>query len=1038
MNTSQLTVAQQGIWYLCQSEDAASAAYNMVFAFATSKQVDVGLLQSSVQHVSRRHELLRASITVQAGVPRLGIPDATDAPPVPVAVVRDTLQNLALAESSRPFDLSVAPLMRVTVVQPEAGAHGGVVVALPHIIFDGVSADIFLEELAAVSVAQAAGRDPCLSEAPASAAEIVREESGFCGSSEGREALQKTLARLAGIPSRLALPTRSHVASRSSAVSCAQKEEFWLSQEMVARVNSASQVLRVSSVAFHLAAFSILVRRFTGQGDFGICIPVSNRQTPATMTAIGYLTNLAIVRARISPRARVTNVFADIQDQLFDLMEASGLPYPLVAKGMKRVGENIQGPLQQIGFGYSVAMPRAMQLADQVLEYAEFAPRFAKNELKLDLQETSEGLRGWLLYDSDLFDAELIARMGAAYRQMVEALLDAIAAGLNPGIDELPVLPAADEEQLLLHWNCVSATATSDAGLHDLFDDRAAISPDAVAVTCQGRSLTYRELDARANQVAHALREMGVGPDVLVGICLERSLEMVVGLLAILKAGGAYVPLDPGHPAQRLGQMLHDSRALVLLTTESLLSALPPHDAQVLVVDATNERIARQPTTKLTTVSRAEHLAYCLFTSGSTGRPKGVALSHANATAFLTWARQAFGKELSGSVLFATSICFDLSIFELFGTLSAGGTVVLVPSALALVDAAADVDVDLINTVPSAAKALIESNRLGKRLAVLNLAGEPLPRKLARAIHETCPDVRLFNLYGPTEYTTYATFCEIKRGDDGPVSIGRPLSNTSVYLLDENLRLVPIGASGEVCIAGDGLARGYVNRPDLTAERFVPNPYGQPGSRMYRTGDRARWLPTGEMEFLGRIDDQVKIRGFRIELGEVEAALARCPGVREAIVMAGNDEDPRLVAYVAVGNDKSVTVDDLRACLRKTLPDYMVPSAWVSLDSFPLNPNGKIDRTALCAMQADTAEQAEKFVLPRTPTETLLATIWRDVLKVEQISVTDNFFSLGGHSLLATQIASRLRAQGHKTIPLRRLFDHPSIAELAASIDADS
>lgn len=595
-----------------------------------------------------------------------------------------------------------------------------------------------------------------------------------------------------------------------------------------------------------------------------------------------------------------------------------------------------------------------------------------------------------------------------------------------------PLLTETERHKILVEWNNTAKDYPRDLCLHQLIEAQVERTPESVALIVGTERFTYRELDARANRLAHHLRGLGVGPEVLVAICMERSLEMVIGLLAVLKAGGAYVPLDPSYPKDRLAFILEDARASLLLTQERLRSGLPPHQSRVLCLDTldTDALSGQTPFCGAT----PGNLAYVIFTSGSTGRPKGVAIEHGSVVAFAAWARTIFTADEWAGVMFSTSICFDLSVFELFVTLSCGGKVILAANALQLPLLPAVSEVTLINTVPSAMAELVRNDRLPPGVLTVSLAGEPLTASLVDKIYQNSSVRKVYDLYGPSEDTTYSTFA--LRTVGGPATIGRPIANTQVYLLDEELNPVPIGGTGELCLGGSGLARGYLHRPELTAEKFVPNPFGlQAGARLYRTGDRARYFTDGNIEFLGRLDHQVKIRGFRIELGEIEAVLESAAGVRQAVVMAREQaEQKKLVAYVVRDSQVAVSVTDLRRAVAAKLPDFMMPAAFVVMELMPLTPNGKVDRNVLSALEHENPTTEETFVAPRTPQEEMMANIWRVVFGLKQVGVYDNFFELGGHSLLAMQIISRLRHEFQWELSLSELFKTPTVAGLAAGL----
>ncbi len=590
--------------------------------------------------------------------------------------------------------------------------------------------------------------------------------------------------------------------------------------------------------------------------------------------------------------------------------------------------------------------------------------------------------------------------------------------------------------KLTTEWNQSPCDSLHDACVHQLFEAQVARTPEALALEHNGQALTYRQLNRRANQLADHLQELGVGPEVRVGIAVERSPELVIGLLGILKAGGAYVPLDPAYPLDRVAFMLQDCQASVLLTQQRLVETLPSHSAKVVFLDTDWPRISERAELDLACSARPMNLAYVIYTSGSTGRPKGVAIEHHSTVSFIRWALDVFtSAELSG-VLASTSVCFDLSVFELFVPLSCGGRVILVDNVMGMQSLPTEADVKLINTVPSAITELLRLKSIPESVTTVNLAGEPLSTELVGAIYRQTRAKRVYDLYGPSETTTYSTYA--LRLSGVPATIGRPIANTQVFVLDENLRPVPTGIAGELYIAGEGVAREYLNRPDLTAERFVPNPFScRTGDRMYRTGDLARWLADGNLAYLGRVDQQVKLRGFRIELGEIEALLAQHPLVTQAVVVLREDRpgDKRLVAYIVPADAQSPPVAEaLRTALEVKLANYMVPSAYVVLGSLPLTPNGKLDRKALPPPDQSKSSLHAEFVAPRDALEEALVRIWADLLGVERVGVYDNFFLLGGHSLLAARLFGHVHQYYKSNLTLETLIDTPTVAGVAASI----
>jgi amino acid adenylation domain-containing protein len=614
-----------------------------------------------------------------------------------------------------------------------------------------------------------------------------------------------------------------------------------------------------------------------------------------------------------------------------------------------------------------------------------------------------------------------------------ERALRAMVSDPDGPYEAISLLSPAEREQFLVEWSGVRSDYDRHICVHNLFEAQVQRTPAAPALSCGNEHLTYAELNQRANQLAHYLIQRGVGPEVTVAVCMQRSLEMVVALLGILKAGGAYVPLDPEYPLERLSQMLENSGAAVVLSQEQLTERLPAQLGQVICMDTEAAQIAEQSPSNPTAQIFPDNLAYIIYTSGSTGVPKGVAIQHRSTCAMLDWAIKHYSASQLSKVLASTSICFDISIFELFAPLVAGGAMVLVDNALGL-GALDNAGVTLINTVPSAMGELLNMRAVPASVRTVNLAGEVLSSNLVERLYEREHIDQVYNLYGPTEDTTYTSYALMKKDGHEEPSIGSPLSNTRVYLLDQSMHLSPVGVAGELYIAGDGLARGYFMQPELTAERFLPNPFSNTGGeRLYRTGDIARWSITGELEFLGRRDQQVKVRGVRIELSEIETVLAHHPAIAQVVVNLQEDMsgDKRLVAYIVAEQGMEPSTSELRSCVREKLPEYMVPATFLRMESFPTTPNGKIDRRALAALEQRPTEIEHKYVAPRDGVEFQVARVMEDVLGVKYPGVEDNFLDLGGHSLLAVRLQTAIESRFGKKIPLSLLFKGGTIERVA-------
>ncbi|PYX86502.1 MAG: hypothetical protein DMG68_15185 [Acidobacteria bacterium] len=652
-------------------------------------------------------------------------------------------------------------------------------------------------------------------------------------------------------------------------------------------------------------------------------------------------------------------------------------------------------------------------------------------DLSVSVIEHGERLEAQFSYNTDLFFDSTIERMVGHFR----ILLEAVAINADRKLSELPLLTESELHQLLVDCNDTSVQyPNSDFTISRFIEEQAERTPDALALIAGTQQLTFRQLNERANQVAHYLRHLDVGAEVLVGICMERTAGMLIGILGILKAGGAYVPLDPAYPKDRIAFVLEDCRASVLLTQESVLGALPETSAKRILLDSEWHVISGESSQNPVPVATPKNLAYLIYTSGSTGQPKGVAIEHRSAATFINWALSVFSPQELGGVLLSTSICFDLSVFEMFVPLSVGGKVILAQNALELPSLPAAEEVTLINTVPSALAELLRMGGVPDSVMTVNLAGEPLPRSLVRQIYAKKSIQRVYNLYGPTEDTTYSTFTLVPN-DDTPVTIGRPIANTEAYVVDKHMQPVPRGLPGELLLGGEGLARGYFGRPELTKEKFIPDRFSKkPGARLYRTGDLVRYLPDGSLLFLGRIDYQVKIRGFRIELGEVEAALTKHPEIRQALVTVREDHgEKRLVAYLLAESSPAPSTGSLRNFLKQSLPDYMIPSSFVALDQFPLTPNGKIDRKALPAPEPERRDGGAVFA-PRNDLEAKLVSLFQSVLRVPQVGVTDDFFDLGGHSLQAARLVAEIHEATGTQIPLSLFFRGATVEYLARVI----
>jgi amino acid adenylation domain-containing protein/non-ribosomal peptide synthase protein (TIGR01720 family) len=1047
-----LSFTQQRLWFL-QQLDPGSAAYHIPGAIRLHGQLNLSALERSFQEIVRRHEALRTNFTIRADRPVQIVridspwsPTVVDLQHLPASDQEIEAQRLATTQVETPFDLAKDCLLRVTLLVLSETEHI-LLFCMHHIVSDGWSMGVLVREFAALYNAFCQGLPSSLPDLPIQYVDFAVWQRQWLQGDVLQAQLHYWQTQLANAPTLLELPTdrpRPSVQGWQGAT-----HSFILSLELTEAIASLSQHERVTPFMLLLAAFDILLYRYTGQMDILVGSPISNRNRSEIEGLIGSFINTLVFRANLSGNPSFRELLARVREVSLGAYAHQDLPFELLIEALQLERDLSYSPLFQVMFVLQNAPASDLELPDLTLSAVKTGSQVSTFDLTLSMEQTDEGLLGSWEYSTDLFDAATIARM----TQHFQTLLDGIVAQPDLPIARLPLLTLAEERQLLHEWNDTQADYPRDLCVHQLFKQQAKRTPDAIAVEFADRHLTYQELNTRANQLAHYLQARGVGPEVLVGIHMERSLDLIVGLLGILKAGGAYVPLDPNYPQERLEFILSDSKLSVLLTQKYLGERFPNLDIPVVCLDTDSLSIGKHSPVDPSHTATPENLAYAIYTSGSTGQPKGVEIEHRSLLNFIQAAIGEYGLQESDRILQFASISFDVAAEEIYPALSCGATIVLrteemLSSVATFLECCQEWHLTVLD-LPTAywhqltTALATEQLRLPPTVRLAIVGGERMLPTQLQLWHRTVGKFpQLIDAYGPTEATVETTVCDLSTLSPTDyareVPIGRPLQNVSVYILDSYCQPVPVGVPGELYVGGICLARGYLNRPELTAERFVPHPYStDPQSRLYKTGDIARYLPNGAIEYLGRIDNQVKIRGYRIELGEIETALSHHPDVLEAVAIAREDQpgDKRLVAYLVCDSRQIPTANDLRQFLKQTLPEYMIPSAFAFLASLPLTPNGKIDRRALPA--PDGNRQLETcFVAPTTPTELTLAQIWADVLGIEQIGIRDNFFELGGHSLLATQLISRVRTDLILEVPLRSLFEAPTIAEFAEYIQA--
>jgi len=1038
-----LSVSQQRQWVLEQIHPG-NPAHNVSCGVRLTGPLDAEKFSRAWRDVVQQHEILRTESHAVEGVPR-PVVLASLSPAFSVVDIEGVspenrearLSQLAREEMRRPFDLSSGPLLRAFLWRVASSEYVFLLVA-HRIVCDEPSLGILFRQLARRYAAGLSAEAAAALPASMQYGEFVKHQGEV---SEEHASYWKQ--QLTGAPANLDLPL-DHPRPPEQTFQGAVLR-FSLGKPLLEPLRKLVETQGTPPFVTMLAAFSVLLSRYSRQDDVVIGIAVSGRGDAKLEDMVGPIENTLALRIDLAGQPTFTELLGRVRQVTEEAFAHQDVPFAVLLEQLPLERDLSHNPVFQVAFNHRPALDHGSWAGGIRAAAFEVESGTEPLDLSLNLIESADSVEGRLSYSTDLFEATTMAGMVEHFR----ALLARIAADPAARVFDISLLTEAERSKIMVEFNDTASDFRRDLRMHDFFEAQVERTPESTALICGTERLTYRELNSRANQVAHYLREQGVGPEVLVGICVERSIAMLVGILGILKAGGAYVPMDPAYPKDRLAAILEDAKAPILLTQERAAqvlpaNVLPDHGARAIRLDTDWPEIARQPATNPVSDVTATNLGYVLFTSGSTGRPKGVALEHRSASIFIQWAREVFLPQEVAGTLFSTSMCFDLSVFEMFVPLSMGGKVIMAENALALPKLPAAGEVTLINTVPSAIAELVRMGGVPASVQVVNLAGEALLTPLAQQIYERTGVRKVYNLYGPTEDTTYSTYTLVPRG--GEVTIGRPLPNTQAYILDENRQLLPVGVPGELYLAGDGLARGYFGREDLTKERFVANPFASESSariypnscpRMYRTGDLARFRADGNLQYLGRIDTQVKLRGFRIELGEIESVLGKHPSVQSAVVIVREDTpgDKRLVAYVVPSGKSTGTISAalLKDVARQRLPEYMVPSAFVQIEAIPLSPNGKINRRLLPVPDRSASDGAE-VVPPRNELESKLLRIWQTVLGIPNIGIRDNFFDLGGHSLKAARLLAEVERVTGKEIPLSALFRGATVESLAQFI----
>ena len=1031
----EVSFAQQRLWFLDQLEPG-QATYNIPLALRFEGPLDTGALEVALHEIVRRHEALRTTFTSVDGKPYQLVhePGPSELPLFdlsrldPEERTAEARRRIS-AEARIPFSLETGPLLRTTLLRLGAEEHL-LLVTMHHIVSDGWSVPIYIREMASLYEAMTTGKAVSLPELPVQYADFAHWQRSWLQGEVLDAELAHWRERLQGLPPLLDLPTdRPRPAVRTWR---GDTRRIAFEGGLAQALRTGARRLGATPFMVMLSAFAALLHRYSRQESFAVGVPVAGRNRVEIEPLIGFFVNTLVLRCDVAGETGVKALVEQLRDRVLDADAHQDVPFEKLVEELSPERSLSHTPLFQVMLAFQNLPREDFESRELKVTPVGVASGTSKFDLTLAVRANDDRMVFDLEYSTELFDEATQERLA---RHLVR-LLEGALASPEARVGDLPLL-GPEEEQQLARWNETATAYPADLCLHELVEAQVRRSPERTAVTFEDRSLTYRELDRAADRLAFRLQEAGIGPDVAVGVLAERSLEMVVALLAVLKAGGAYLPLDPDYPADRLAFMIADSRVPVLLAQERLLKKLPAHEARVLPLEGVAE--AGEDVQRSGIKAMPESLAYVIYTSGSTGRPKGTLVQHRAIVNQMLWMTSAFPLDPSDRVLQKTSFSFDASVWEFWAPLLAGAVLVMAPPDVqrdpaALARSVQKENATVLQMVPSLLRAMLDDNRMEgcRSLRHVFCGGEELTADAASAFFRVS-GAELHNLYGPTETAVQISSWTRTRDDRRPtVPIGRPVSNTRLHVVDDRLQPVPAGVPGELLIGGAQVGRGYLARPDLTAERFIPDAFStEPGARLYRSGDLVRQLADGALVFLGRIDHQVKLRGQRIELGEIEAELRRHPAISRAAVVV---RDGQMAAYYVLAEGQEATVAGLRAALGETLPDYMIPSWFVPLPALPLTASGKVDRNALPAPSGDRPDLGREYVAPEGDVQERLAAIWAEILRIDRVGANDNFFELGGHSLMATQVLSRVEKTFGIELALRVLFESPTLASLAEAI----
>jgi amino acid adenylation domain-containing protein len=1032
-----LSYGQKALWFLYQSA-IESAAYNTAFTARIAATVDVPALRQAFQGLVDRHSSLRSTFCLRGGEVVQEVHRYQEVHFEQVYISdcsAETMNDRVAEEYRRPFDLEPGPALRVTLFTRSTRDHV-LLMTVHHIVCDAWSLWLIADELHVLYSAVLEGKEAVLPPSAREYADYVQWQSKLLAGVDGERLWSYWRTELgSGVPALTMATDRPRPPVRKWQ---GDSYLFKLPDDLWRRLSGLAESEGVTLYVLLLAAFDVLLYRYTNQEEFAIGSPTTGRTEPDFAAVIGYFVNPVVLRANLAGNPTFQSFLKQVRKTTLGALANQDYPFPLLVEQLQTTRDRSRTPLMDVLFVFQKRQSSPVSASSTPAGFRLEPFDIPQMEGQFDLTlEITDGGKSVLKYDPALFDRETIVRMASHF----QVLLQGIAANPAQQVSALPLLTAEERKRLLNTWNATEQPYLLDQCLHERFEAQVERTPDAIAAVFEGQQLTYRSLNAHSNLLAHRLRRLGIGPECLVGVCMQRSLEMVVALLGTLKAGGAYVPLDPSYPADRLNFMVRDSQVQVLLTHDNgwnHLSGIGSHCTCVdVALESVPEECARNPENRVV----PENLAYMIYTSGSTGNPKGAMNTHRAIGNRLCWMQQEFRLTPADRVLQKTPFSFDVSVWEFFWPLITGACLVMAKpgghqDCAYLSEVIQREKITVLHFVPSMLQIFVEEPNLDAcdSLKQIFCSGEALPLDLQNRCQGRV-NAELHNLYGPTEAAVDVTFWPCERDTlRRTVPIGRPIANTQIFILDRHLHPVPAGIPGELHIGGVNLGRGYFNRPDLTAERFVPNPFtDEMGDRLYKTGDLARFLPDGVIEYLGRIDHQVKVRGFRIELTEIESVLLKHPNVKETIVTTseGPSGDKILVAYFVPMQDPAPTTSSLRRFLMASLPEYMTPSIFVELAVFPLTSSGKADRRALPSPERMRPHLENGYATPETQTERAIAEIWQQVLRLEKVGIHDNFFELGGHSLCMSQMIALVQERAGRSLSIVEAFEYPTVHTLA-------